>query len=304
MLTIFNHHFTYVTSNSIQFSHMSALILHFQTLHNRAAAHSDCCPTGRHDRLSAAQHRGRHWKPGTTQWEGLRSTGQAVNQYMYSRKFGLHSDICTDYESVYIYMYILSVCGFLLFLHMSIHSMCIHMSICSIRYEHVFIYMFEYVWISFANTSWQANQLNRNIDTKSVVCFEVAAGVHVALTCLKVIFFEQTKRLLWLALDYIMVTQKNRQVIHHSRIFTFHDSSMCFFNLLYWLYINYSSLRLNSTKQLTWSHVRLPRHPRAWEPPDWGHHRAPDVCWSYCLGQWMGLVHGNSRILKWRYCII
>ena len=29
-------------------------------------------------------------------------------------------------------MYILSVCGFLLFLHMSIHSMCIHMSICSI----------------------------------------------------------------------------------------------------------------------------------------------------------------------------
>ena len=114
MLTIFNHHFTYVTSNSIQFSHMSALILHFQTLHNRAAAHSDCCPTGRHDRLSAAQHRGRHWKPGTTQWEGLRSTGQAVNQYMYSRKFGLHSDICTDYESVYICVYYLCV-GFCCF---------------------------------------------------------------------------------------------------------------------------------------------------------------------------------------------
>ena len=32
-----------------------------------------------------------------------------MNQYMYSRKFGLHSDICTDYESVYIYVYIICV---------------------------------------------------------------------------------------------------------------------------------------------------------------------------------------------------
>ena len=166
-------------------------------------------------------------------------------------------------------------------------------------------FMFEYVWISFANTSWQANQLNRNIDTKSVVCFEVAAGVHVALTFLKVIFLSKQNVCFGWHLTTLWWPNKNRQVIYHRRIFTFHDSSMClFFNLLYWLYINYSSLRLNSTKQLTWSHARLPRHPRAWEPPDWGHHRAPDVCWSYCLGQWMGLVHGNSRILKWRYCII